>query len=301
MSITVVGSIAFDSIETPHGKVERVLGGSSSYFAIAASNFADVNLVGIVGDDFDQRHLELFKERGIDISGIEHSSGKTFAWSGAYEAGSLDSAITREVHINVLGEYSPKLAEKHASAEYIFLANGHPALQKSIRGQCTKAKFVMLDTMNLWIETARDDLMNVLKDVDCLVLNEGEALLLTEHHNLVAAGYELLELGLEYVLLKKGQHGSMLFTKNDFFALPSYPLRVVKDPTGAGDSFGGAFLGQLARSKDLSFESMKLAVMYATVTASFTVEEFGVDNIRDLSFEIIESRATKYRKMVTIP
>lgn len=296
--ILVVGSIAFDSIETPVGRVENELGGSATHFSCAASYFAPVRLVGVVGHDFPPSFLHLFDERKVDTEGLHVADGHTFRWTGRYQ-GAMNHAETISVALNVFGEYEPKIPAKFRDSPFVFLANGSPTTQRAVFEQLTRPKFVVLDTMNLWIHTQRDALLEMVSRVDCLVLNEDEAKDLTEQHNLVSAGRRVQELGPSTVVLKKGQHGSLLFHQDHVYPVPALPLSAVVDPTGAGDTFAGGFVGALARAGEISIESMRSSMLYATVMASFNVEAFGLRRVRELDLRAIDERHQAFVELLT--
>src|SRR4051794_15564713 len=246
MPLLVVGSIALDSVETPHGVVDDALGGSATYFSYAASFFTPVRLVGVVGEDFPGEHRQLLEGRNIDTSGlIIEKGGLTFRWRGKYE-GDMNTAQTLEVHLNVLGTFNPDLSPEFAETPFVFLANGSPAMQRRVLAQARNRKLAVADTMNFWIETQRDELYALLREVDGLVLNDGEARMLTEEVNLVRAGWKVLDLGPKFVIIKKGEHGAMFLSAEETYVMPAYPVGDVVDPTGAGDSFAGGFMGYLA-------------------------------------------------------
>ncbi len=299
MAILAVGSIAFDTIETLTGRADEALGGSAIYFSCAASLFGDVRLVGVVGGDFPQERLDLFKARPVDISGLEIREGKTFRWHGRYHE-DMNSRDTIDVQLNVFGEFQPKIPPAFRETEYVFLANCHPALQMSVLDQVKKPKFVMADTMNLWIDTTPDDLRRLLGRIDGLLINDDEARMLTGAPNLVVAGKRILEMGPRLVVIKKGEHGSLLFANGKCAPLPAYPVERVIDPTGAGDSFAGGLMGYIAENDDWSMETLKRGAAYGTVLASFTCEKFGVDSVSVLDRPALENRLAAYREMITV-
>ena len=281
MSITVVGSIAFDSVETPFGKRDRMLGGAATHFALAASLLDQVRVVGPVGDDFGDAELSVLQTRGSNIDDVERvAGGKTFFWQGKY-GWDLNTRETLDTQLNVFEHFSPKLSEASRASDVLFLANIQPGLQLAVREQCKAAKFVALDSMNLWIDIARDELLSIIGKVDCLVLNDEELRQLTGKPNLISAAHEILGWGPSMVVAKQGEYGSALITKDDFFALPAYPLHQVVDPTGAGDTFAGGFVGFIANQIDqpLSGEVLRNAMAYGTALASFNVEQFGTDGL----------------------
>ncbi len=300
MSLLVVGSLAFDDIESPSGKRENVLGGSATYFSLAASAFGPVRLVGPVGEDFPLALMEPWRERGIDPTGVEVvRGGKTFRWSGRY-SGDMDVAETLHTELNVLGTFQPKIPAAFRTSEFVFLANTHPATQRSVLSQMERPKFVLADTMNFWIEKERQALEGLLREVDGLLLNDGEARMLSGAKNLIAAGKAILGMGPKIVIVKKGEHGSFLFSADQFFALPAYPIEVVVDPTGAGDSFAGGLMGSLARSGAAAFGNIKKGMVYGTVTASFTVEKFGTEALAAMDARAAEARYREFLQFVTV-
>jgi sugar/nucleoside kinase (ribokinase family) len=299
MSLLVVGSVAFDSVETPHGTVDDALGGSASFFSYAASFFTPVRLVAVVGSDFPAAHRELLEARKIDTSGLMvDPEGKTFRWRGKY-TGDMNMAETLEVHLNVLGTFQPELSPKFAATPFVFLANGHPATQRKVRSQVKEAKLVVADTMNLWIETERDELNALLREVDGLVLNDGEARMLTDQVNLVRAGQAILDRGPKFVVIKKGEHGALFLSREETFVTPAYPLAEVVDPTGAGDSFAGGFMGYLASMGKIDAAALKRAMAYGTILASFNVEDFSLRRFQRTGRDEIEQRLVKYRTMMS--
>lgn len=301
MSLLVVGSVAFDSIDTPHGNVERVLGGSGTYLAYAASLYTDVSLIGAVGEDFTDKYLNVLRERGIDLSGLQRTKGKTLFWHGRY-FDDMNERETLKIDLNVFGDYQPELPEKFRESEYAFLANAHPAQQIKVREQLKKPRLVFCDTMDLWIRTTREELLRLLRTVDGIVLNDGEARSLTDNRfpTLIGAGKHIMTLGPKYVIIKKGEHGALLLAPEGVFAMTAYPLERVFDPTGAGDAFGGGVMGHLAKTGDLSFDNMKRAVVHGTVVASFTVEKFSLDRLREITEADIKARYGEMVRMLKI-
>jgi sugar/nucleoside kinase (ribokinase family) len=293
MSVLVVGTVAFDSIETPLGSVERVLGGSASYFALGASYFAPVRIVGVIGQDFPQDYLDLFTQRGVDIQGIKQARGDTFHWRGRYHE-DINLRDTLELHLNVLAGFEPQLPESYRDAEYVFLGNIDPVMQLEVLNQIRRMKLVVCDTMDHWIRESAADLRKVLQRIEMLVLNDSEARLLSGYNNIVQAARAILRMGPKMVLIKRGEYGVLQFSDSTVFATPAYPLEEVFDPTGAGDSFAGGFMGQLARSGDLSQGGLRRAIVYGSVVASFTVEDFGVKRLTDLSLPQIEERYQRF-------
>jgi len=278
MSLLVVGSTAFDSIETPHGNAADCLGGSSTYFALAARLFTEVRLVSVVGEDFPAGSREMLQSKGIRLEGLEVKAGKTFRWAGRYSA-DMNSRETLDVQLNTFGDFRPEVPAVFRDTPYVFLANGAPATQMSVLEQMSAASFTVADTMDLWIDTARSDLEQLLRRVDGLIINDQEVLQLTGETNLIRAGQKVLSMGPKMVIVKKGEHGCFVFSGYFKYALPAYPTDTVADPTGAGDSFAGGFMGFLAECDSLNLWNMRRAVAYGTVAASLTVEGFGVDRL----------------------
>ena len=299
MSLLVVGSIALDSVETPHGVVDDALGGSATYFSYAASYFTPVRLVGVVGEDFPAEHRATLEGRRIDTSGlVVERGGKTFRWRGKYQ-GDMNSAETLEVHLNVLGTFNPDLSPGFAETPFVFLANGSPVMQLKVLRQARHRKLAVADTMNFWIETQRDELLALLKEVDGLVLNDGEARLLTDEVNLVKAGRQILKLGPKFIIIKKGEHGAMFLSADEAFVMPAFPLEDVVDPTGAGDSFAGGFMGYLASHEHFDPAHLKKAMAYGTVVASFNVQDFSLRRFLRTDREEIDRRLHAYRSMMS--
>ncbi|HZU59813.1 MAG TPA: PfkB family carbohydrate kinase [Solirubrobacteraceae bacterium] len=299
MSITVVGSIAFDAVRTPFGARDRMLGGSAIHFSLAASFFDVVHVVGPVGDDFDQAQYEVLRRRGVRTEDIEHvPGGRTFFWRGEY-GWDLNERQTLETELGVFADFLPKLSEASASADLLFLANIQPDLQRAVREQCREARFVALDSMNLWIETARSSLIETISGVDCLMLNDSELRELTQEPNLVRAARKVKEWGPRIVVAKQGQYGAALVSEEGFFALPAFPLETVVDPTGAGDCFAGGFMGYIAAhpGAELDHSLLTRAMAYGTAMASFNVEEFGVERLPGLSTEEIAERVARLHQI----
>ncbi len=277
MSLLVVGSVAFDSVETPFGKADRVLGGSATFFAYAASYFVGPRLMGIVGADFPEKFLQGFRDRDIDISGLQvDPEGKTFHWTGRYE-GDMNEAQTLGVSLNVLGDYEASVPDSYKDSEYVFLANDHPRTQLQVMRSVSGKPFVMADTRDFWISEEPDALGEVMSEVDGMVMNDSEARLLTGEESIIRAGKAVMERGPRYVIIKKGEHGAILFGNEGIFALPAYPLEEVHDPTGAGDSFAGGLMGYLASTGKTSLQGIMRGMTYGTVAASVAVEGFSVD------------------------
>src|ERR1044071_1690597 len=289
MSVLVVGTVAFDSIETPFGSAERILGGSASYFALAASFFAPVRVVGVVGQDFPKEYLDLFTERRIDLEGLQHEKGYTFHWRGKYHE-DINVRDTLELHLNVLSGFVPPLPERYRDSEYVFLGNIDPAMQLQVLDQVQAMKLVVCDTMDHWIRESAENLRKVLKRIETLVINDSEARLLSGYDNIVRAARAILKMGPKTVLIKRGEYGVLQFSDSSIFAVPAYPLEEVFDPTGAGGSFAGGFMGQLARSGDPADRGLRRAIVYGSAVASFTVEDFGVNRLSAISMEKIEER-----------
>jgi sugar/nucleoside kinase (ribokinase family) len=301
MSVVVVGSVAFDSVRTPFGERERMLGGSAVHFSLAASFFTDVRVVGVVGDDFGPEHEDILLERGIDTEDLERvEGGRTFLWRGHYDF-DLGIAHTDETQLNVFGEFQPKLSAESRQAEAVFLANIQPDLQREVREQCAGARFTGLDSMNLWIQTARESLIRTIAGVDAVFMNDAEVRMLTDEPNLVRAARAVMAMGPRLVVAKQGEYGAALFSGDGYFALPAYPLENVIDPTGAGDSFAGGFLGYLAsREGDQGSAVLRRAMTYGSVLASFNVEEFGTERVRRLTREEIDERYAEFRRMTAL-
>jgi sugar/nucleoside kinase (ribokinase family) len=299
MSVTVVGSIAFDAVKTPFGSRERMLGGSAVHFALAASFFAEVHMVGPVGEDFGEDEYEVLRTRGIDTDDIERvAGGKTFFWRGEY-GWDLNDRETLDTQLNVFAEFEPKLSEVSRSADVLFLANIQPDLQRAVREQCSGTRFAALDSMNLWIETARDSLIDTISGVDCVMLNDAELRELTREPNLVRAARQVQEWGPSAVVAKQGEYGAAMLTDEGFFALPAFPLETVIDPTGAGDCFAGGFMGYIAAHPEasVSHEVLASAMAYGTALASFNVEEFGVERVARLTSEEISDRVAELHRV----
>ncbi len=298
MSLTVVGSIAFDAVTTPFGDRPKMLGGSAVHFSLAASFFTDVRVVGPVGDDFTQTQLDVLENRGVITDDIERVEGaQTFFWKGHYEY-DLNTAHTDDTQLNVFGDFEPKLSEASKDSDMLFLANIQPDLQRQVRAQCGNARFAGLDTMNLWIDIAKDSLLAAMSEVDCVLINDAEIRQLTGESNLARAARAVMELGPKAVIAKQGEYGAALFTPGGFFALPGFPLEDVRDPTGAGDSFAGGFLGYLDGECENFHESaLRKAMGYGTVLASYNVEEFGTERVSRLTRDEVDSRFEALRSM----
>jgi sugar/nucleoside kinase (ribokinase family) len=297
LSLLVVGTVAFDSIETPSGTVDDVLGGSATYFSYAASFFTKPRLLAVVGDDFPDSHRQFLAGRDIDTAGLTtEKGGKTFRWKGRYRQ-DMNTRDTLEVHLNVLGTFDPKLPVHYRDSTHVFLANSSPQVQMKVLDQVQRPQLVLADTMDLWISTERDALNRLLPRLDGLLLNDSEARQLSDTDNLITAGERARKLGPKFVLIKKGEHGSMLFSADGIFILPGYPTESVIDPTGAGDSFAGGIMGYLASDASPPPGRLRRAMAYGTVVASLTVEGFGLDRLKQASRQEIESRVENYRTM----
>jgi sugar/nucleoside kinase (ribokinase family) len=299
MSLLVVGSVAFDSIRTPHGEVEGILGGSATFFSVAASWFGPVKVVAVVGDDFGEEHLEVFRLRSIETSGLEHAPGKTFRWQGEY-VGDMNEAKTLGVQLNVFETFSPKIPASHVGSEFVFLGNIDPRLQLHVRRQLPQARLVACDSMNYWIQGSLNALKETLRSVDAIVVNEGEARMLSGRQNLRQAATEIQKLGPRIVVIKRGEYGVALFNNGSIFSTPAFMLDKFKDPTGAGDTFAGGFMGYLAKSGDFSEASLRRAVAYGSVMASFAVEEFGLKRLLELTPEAIEARMRDFTRLTQL-
>lgn len=297
--LVIVGTVAFDAIETPFGKTDKILGGAATFIGLAASHFnVDVSAISIVGDDFPQDYLDLLLEKHIDISGIEIvKGGKTFFWSGRYhnDMNSRDTLITE---LNTLADFNPIVPENYKDAEVVMLGNLHPIVQSSVLDQMSKKpKLAILDTMNFWMDCALDDLLNVIKRVDVITINDEEARQLTGEYSLVVAAKKIHEMGPKYVVIKKGEHGALLFHDDQVFYAPALPLKEVFDPTGAGDTFAGGFAGYIAKTNDFSFENMKNAVIYGSTLASFCVEKFGTERMQNLTSNQVHKRLLQFKQL----
>jgi len=295
--ILIVGSMALDSVRTPAGEVQNALGGAADYSSVAASFFSPVQLVGVVGDDFPNEHLEFLKSRNIDLGGVQIiPDGKTFRWAGYYDF-DLNVAHTLDTQLNVFADFKPVLPAEFKDAHYVFLANIDPELQLEVLNQVTKPKLTVCDTMNFWIEGKKDALIEVLKRVDVAVMNDAEVRQLTGKMSVITGARALQELGPQTVIIKKGEHGALLFHGDQHFAAPSYPIEEIADPTGAGDSFAGGFIGYVASQDDISEATFRKAVIYGSVMASFNVEDFSLNRLRTLTFDEINRRYRAFQKI----
>ena len=296
MGVLVVGTVAFDSVETPQASAERILGGSAAYFAMTASFYSPVQLVGVIGQDFPQEYLDLLSGRGVDLEGLKKEKGDTFHWRGRYHE-DLNVRDTIELHLNVLEGYVPQLPQSYRDAQYVFLGNIDPNMQLKVLDQLTNSRLVACDTMDHWIQGNPAELQKVLSRVEILVINDSEAKMLSEQHNIVRAARSILKMGPRVLLIKRGEYGVLQFTDSSVFATPAYPLEEVFDPTGAGDSFAGGFVGYLARTGDLSERGLRRAIAYGSVSASFAVEDFGMRRMISLTMQEIEDR---YRRFLAL-
>ncbi len=300
MSLIVVGSMAFDAIETPFGKSDKIVGGAATYIAWSASNFTrPVKQISVVGGDFPQEELNALKERGVDLEGVQiKKDEKSFFWSGRYHL-DMNTRDTLETQLNVLGTFQPVVPESYQGAEFLMLGNLLPAVQMSVIEQLReRPKLIVLDTMNFWMETALEDLKNVLKHVDVLMVNDSEARQLSAQFSLVKAAREIMDMGPKYLVIKKGEHGALLFHGNQVFCAPALPLEEVFDPTGAGDTFAGGFIGHIAKTKDISFANMKTAVIVGSAMASYSVEKFGTLRLTEITREDIDERIQQFVQLV---
>jgi sugar/nucleoside kinase (ribokinase family) len=298
MTLLVVGSTAFDTIETPHGVAADCLGGSSTHFSLAARLFTAVRLVSVVGKDFPDEFHQLLQQRGVDLEGLEVKAGKTFRWHGRYSA-DMNSRETLDVQLNTFGDFQPRVPASYRDSPFVFLANGSPGTQASVLDQMESPRFSVADTMDLWIDNERDGLLALLRRIDGVILNDSEVKQLTGKTNLIQAGRAALELGPKMVIVKKGEHGCFVFSNFFHYALPAYPTEDVVDPTGAGDSFAGGFMGYLANCDSISLANMQRAVGYGTVTASLTVESFGVDRLAAADRAMVDRRYTELMQFVS--
>ena len=299
MSLLVVGSVAFDEVETPFGKCEQMLGGSASHISISASYFTDVRVVAVVGGDFGAEEQKVFDDHGINTSDLERiPDGKTFRWRGRYDY-DLNVAHTLDTQLNVFADFKPKLSEAARRSRLVFLGNIQPDLQREVREQVPEAELVALDTMNLWIDTTREALQRTVEVVDVMMINDAEARQLTGNPNLIKAAREILSWGPKALVIKRGEYGAALFTRDNYFAIPAYPLESVFDPTGAGDTFAGGFMGYLASQEQIDDAAMRRAMIFGSVMASFNVEEFGTERVKRLSPDEINNRFRAFKQMTS--
>lgn len=297
--VVIVGSLALDDVKTPFGEAKQILGGSATFASLACSLFSESGIVGVVGGDFPKENLELFKSKGIDILGIEiRENEKTFHWEGEYGP-DLNIAITKQTNLNVLETFNPKLPESYREADFLFLGNIDPELQLKVLSQMKKRPgLVVADTMNLWIDIKKEKVLEVVKKVDLALMNDGEARQLFGTSSLVKAAQEILKLDSKIAMIKKGEHGCLMFSNDSHFSCPGYPLQDVKDPTGSGDSFGGSLIGYLAKTNDFSEENMRKAIVYASCVASFNAEDFSVEKLKELSMSDVDSRYKEFEEIV---
>ena len=296
MALTVVGSVAFDSLATPFGERDKVLGGAATHFALSASFFTEVNAVGVVGGDFGDEEWNVFKRHNINTDDIEVvAEGKTFFWKGRYDY-DMNTAHTLDTQLNVFETFDPKLSDNSKSSKFLFLANILPMLQKQVREQCESAEFVAMDTMNFWISSMKEQLIETIKVVDCIIINDAEARQLTEEPNIHKAAKKLMEFGLKAVVIKRGEYGATLFTDDVYFSVPAYPLESVFDPTGAGDTFAGGFIGYLSGQGEVTASTLRRAMVYGSVMASFNVEKFGTERVDALEYDEINKRFADFKR-----
>jgi sugar/nucleoside kinase (ribokinase family) len=296
VSLLVVGSVAFDAVETPFGKCERMLGGSATHFSLSASYFTDVRVVGVVGQDFGEEEMGVFAERGINTDDLERVEGETFFWRGRYDF-DLNTAHTLDTRLNVFADFKPKLSEESKRARMVFLGNIQPALQSEVREQVRGAELVALDTMNYWISSVPEEVRAAISAVDVAIINDAEARQLAGEPNLIRAARKILSWGPRALVVKRGEYGAAMFTPETFFAIPAYPLESVFDPTGAGDTFAGGFMGYLASHDAVDEAAMRRAITFGSVMASFNVEEFGTERVRRLTPEEINRRFDEFKRM----
>jgi sugar/nucleoside kinase (ribokinase family) len=298
MSLVVVGSMALDTVRTPFGEVQEVLGGAATFFSLAASQYTQVQIVAVVGEDFPEAHLELLRQRGIDVSGVQRRAGRTFRWSGEYTY-DLNTAHTLDTQLGVFADFHPELPEHYRDAAFVFCANIDPSLQLEVLRQMRAPRLRALDSMNFWIESKRPELTEAMSQVDVVLLNEGEVREYAETYNLYAASRRILDLGPTALVAKKGENGAVLISPQGVFMAPAFPLESVRDPTGAGDSFAGGFLGYLAAAEDVSLATIKRAMIHGSAVASFAVEDFSVERLLRLRPEELEERFNQFRELTT--
>jgi len=297
LPILVVGTVAFDNIKTPFGTADRCLGGSGTYFSVAASFFTRVDLIAVIGEDFTDKDLEIFRGRNVNLDSVERVKGaKTFFWSGEYGY-DLNVAKTRDTQLNVFADFKPKLTDAQKNAEVLFLANIHPELQMDVLSQVKKPRLVAMDTMNLWIDTKHAELERAFSKVDLVIINEAEVRQFTREANLIKGARMILALGPKTMVIKRGEYGVLMVTRDAIFAAPAYPLEIVFDPTGAGDTFAGGFLGYLASRKEIHEREMRRAIIFGSVLASFTVEKFSLDRLREVTLRDVQERYQAFREL----
>ena len=298
--LLVVGSVAFDNVITPYGEKEHILGGAASYCSLAASYYTQVRMVGVIGNDFGDEHLDRLRSRGIDLEGVQKDdSGPTFFWKGRYHE-NFNRRDTLDIQLNVFEKFRPDLPDSYKDSNFVLLGNINPALQMHVLDQLQGSSFVLADTIDLWIEIERKALLDLIKKVNLFVINDTEAEELTEEKNIILAGNKLREMGPETVIIKKGEHGAILFHEDGMFALPAYPVTELRDPTGAGDSFAGALIGRLASRNRSDFQAIKEAMVYATCTASLTVEAFGCDRLESAGVKVIKERSDTLHRLISV-
>jgi ribokinase len=298
VDVIMVGTVALDSVRTPFGEVEETLGGSAVYASVAANTFAKVGLVGVIGNDFPKKHLEFLKKKGIDLAGLETADGDTFRWKGYYEY-DMNQAHTLDTRLNVLSRFNPKLPKEYCDARYVFLANTDPEIQLNVFNQIRKPKLVMLDTMNFWIDNKKEALKDIIGKVDVMLTNDAEARQYFGTPNLIKAGRAFLDMGPKAVIIKKGEHGAILFTGDQCFVAPAYPLENLVDPTGAGDSFAGGFIGWLAKTDDISPRNMRKAVVFGSIVASYNAEDFSLNKLKTITRDDIFNRYMSFQDIAS--
>jgi sugar/nucleoside kinase (ribokinase family) len=297
MSLTVVGSVAFDALETPFGERDKILGGAATHFSLSASFFTQVNAVGVVGGDFGEEEWAVFQRHAINTDDVEIvPNGMTFFWRGRYDY-DMNTAHTLDTQLNVFESFDPKLSENSKNAKLLFLANIQPTLQKRVREQCPDVEFVALDTMNYWITSVKEEVIETIKVVDCLIINDAEARQIADEPNIHKAAKKIMDYGLKALVIKRGEYGATLFTKDGYFAVPAYPLESVFDPTGAGDTFAGGFMGYLASQDAITDETLRRGMIYGSVMASFNVEKFGTERVDALGYDEINERFRDFKRM----
>jgi len=298
VDVIMVGTVALDSVRTPFGEVEETLGGSAVYASVAANTFAKVGLVGVIGNDFPKKHLEFLKKKGIDLAGLEIADGDTFRWKGYYEY-DMNQAHTLDTRLNVLSRFNPKLPKEYCDARYVFLANTDPEIQLNVFNQIRKPKLVMLDTMNFWIDNKKEALKDIIGKVDVMLTNDAEARQYFGTPNLIKAGRAFLDMGPKAVIIKKGEHGAILFTGDQCFVAPAYPLENLVDPTGAGDSFAGGFIGWLAKTDDISPRNLRKAVVFGSIVASYNAEDFSLNKLKTITRDDIFNRYMSFQDIAS--
>lgn len=294
--VLIVGSVALDNVKTPFGEVKNALGGAAVYSSVAASYFSPVRLVGVVGKDFPKEHVGFLSNRGIDLAGLQHVPGKTFRWAGYYEF-DLNQAHTLDTQLNVFQNFTPQIPEEYRESEYVFLANIDPELQLQVLDQVKSPKLIVCDTMNFWIQSKKDHLLEVLKRVDIAFMNDAEARQICDTFSLVKAARQILDMGPSAVIIKKGEHGALMVSDSTYFSAPSYPLEEVKDPTGAGDSFAGGFIGYVAYTDDISEANLRKATVFGSTLASFNVEDFSLRRLSCLTADEVSARYSEFRQI----